>query len=70
MGSKNKGCWIQCNQCGYVYWTEEEVPIDRLYVASFCPGCNEYGNGLNCGDSKDDLYLYADINRDPRYYQY
>ena len=69
-GSKDKGCWIQCQQCGDIYWIEEEVPIDKLYVASVCPRCGDYGNGLNCGDNKDDLYLYMNENLDPRYYMY
>ena len=67
---KEKGCWIQCQQCGHVFWLDQEVPIEKLYVASVCPGCGSYGNGLNCGDDGDDIYLYMSENVDPRYYQY
>ena len=62
--------YIQCQHCGHVFQIEKNTPIDKLYITSFCPGCGKYGNGLNCGDSKDDLYLYVDINADPRYYTY
>ena len=68
---RNKsGTWIQCQTCGKVYHIEEDVPIDKIYITSFCPRCDEYTKGLNCGDSKDDLYLYMNENCDPRYYQY
>ena len=67
---KEQGTWIQCQQCGEIYFIQESVPIDKLYVASFCPRCNEYTKGLNCGDSIEDIYLFANINVDPRYYQY
>ena len=67
---KEQGTWIQCQQCGEIYFIQESVPIDKLYVASFCPRCDEYTKGLNCGDSIEDIYLFANINVDPRYYQY
>ena len=70
MGSRDKGCWIQCTNCGAIYWIEEEVSIDKLYVASYCPKCGEYGNGLNCGDKEEDIIIYADPVLDKRYYQY
>lgn len=68
-GNKEKGCWIQCTQCGEVYYIEREVPIDRLYVASYCPGCG-HTKGLNCGDKEEDVYTYYDPCLDGRYYTY
>ena len=67
---KEQGTWIQCQQCGEIYFIQESVPIDKLYVASFCPRCDEYTKGLNCGDSIEDIYLFVNTNVDPRYYQY
>ena len=67
---KDRGCWIQCQVCGHIYWTEEDVLIDKLYITSDCPGCGEYGIGLNCGDDQDDIYEYMNLNFDPRYYTY
>lgn len=65
-----QGCWIQCQHCGRIYHIRDTVPIDKLYVTSFCPRCNDYTTGLNCGRNKDELYLYANVNVDPRYYEY
>lgn len=67
---KDKGNWIQCTKCGHIYFVEEEVPIDRLYVASVCARCGEYGNNLNCGDKEEDIVIYADPILDERYYMY
>ena len=68
---KDKSCtWIQCQSCGNVYSTDQYVPIDKLYITSYCPRCDDCTTGLNCGDSKDDLYLFYDCTNDPRYYQY
>ena len=68
-GSKDKGCWVQCSHCGYVYWIEEEVPIDKLYITSVCARCG-HDRGLNCGDKKEDIYVYCDPYLNERYYQY
>lgn len=69
MVTREQGCWIQCQQCGRIYHIKEDVPTDKLYVASACPRCD--GElGLNCGSSKDDIWLYANVNVDPRFYQY
>ena len=68
--TKEKGTYIQCQHCGAIYHIDRTVPIDKMYVASTCPECNEYGKGLNCGSNKDDLYELMDINSDPRYYEY
>lgn len=67
--SKDKGIWVQCTQCGEIYYLDESVPIDRLYVTSICPRCG-HDRGLNCGDKEEDIYFYADIVLDGRYYQY
>lgn len=69
-GNRTKGCWIQCTLCGEMYYIEQEVPIDKLYVASYCPKCDEYGLGLNCGSDESDVYAYMSENYDPRYYKY
>ena len=66
---RDKGCWVQCTQCGHIYWTEEDVPIEKLYVASGCARCG-HGRGLNCGDKKEDVYSYYNPNLDERYYTY
>lgn len=67
--AKQRGAWIQCQDCGHVYYMEESVPIDKLYITSYCPRCDGT-KGLNCGSDASDVYLYMDITKDPRYYEY
>ena len=70
MDTKKEGTYVQCQNCGHIYYIEKNIPINKLYIASFCPRCKEYVNGLNCGNNKDDLYLFTNVNVDPRYYEY
>ena len=67
--SRDKGIWVQCTQCGEIYYLDEPVPIDRLYVTSICPRCGNE-RGQNCGDKEEDIYYYYNSDMDPRYYQY
>lgn len=67
--SKSRGTFIQCQNCGHIYTTEDRIPIDEMYVASICPRC-DWERGLNCGSDENDICLYRDINVDPRYYEY
>ena len=64
-----KGSWIQCTECGKIYYIDREVPIDKMYITCVCPRC-DHTRGLNLGDDVTDKYLYADVNIDERYYQY
>ena len=67
---ERSGTFIQCCHCGRICRIDDDVPIDKLYITSFCPRCDEYTKGLNCGSSKDDIYEFYDCTKDPRYYQY
>ena len=71
MGVENreKGNYIQCSQCGHIYWIEEEVPIEKLYVTSVCARCG-HDRGLNCGDKEEEVYAYYNPCMDERYYIY
>ena len=69
-GGKEQGAWIQCAHCGEIYYIETPVPIDKLYVASYCPKCGEYGNGLNCGSDESEVYVYYNPLMDDRFYRY
>lgn len=68
LGDK-EGTWIQCQECGHIYWIDREVPVDILYIASYCPRCDGT-KGLNCGNDADEIYLYMNENMDPRFYEY
>lgn len=58
--------WLQCQHCGHIYTIEKGLPVEAFIVESWCPKCGE-DKALNCGD---DVYLYMDINIDPRNYRY
>ena len=64
-----QGTWVQCTQCGKIYFIKETTPIDKLYVTAICPKCDNY-RAINCGDKKEDIYLYYDPYLDERYYKY
>lgn len=66
---REQGTWLQCTHCGHIYHIGARVPIDRLYVASACPRCDAEV-GLNCGDKREDVYLYYDPALDERFYNY
>lgn len=61
--------YLQCANCGNIYDVENRIPIDKLYIDSYCPICN-YSRALNIGDSKDDKYLYYDPHMDEKFYIY
>ena len=53
--------WVQCRSCGHIYQVPRKYPSDVLFIESWCPKC-ECEMALNCGESKDEIYLYMDIN--------
>ena len=59
--------WIQCQSCGNIYLINKKVSIERSIVKSVCPEC-DCPVGLNCGDSKEDIYYFMNPNVDSRYY--
>lgn len=66
---EHKGSFVQCQYCGNIYYTEQEIQIDQLMVNIVCPKCG-YSRALNCGENKEDIYLYMNESIDPRYYLY
>lgn len=66
-GQKQEGTWIQCTNCGKIYYIECKVPMEQVYVTSYCPGC-EHDRGLVLGSEKDDCYAMYDVTLDGRYY--
>jgi hypothetical protein len=59
--------WIQCQNCGHIYQINKKVSIEKSIIESVCPEC-EHHVGLNCGDKKEDIYIYMNPNLDNRYY--
>ena len=70
MGGRNQdGSYVQCLYCGEIYQTKEMIPSEEFIVKTKCPHCG-VKKGLNCGENREDIYLYANINILPRYYEY
>lgn len=67
--AKGQGTWVQCTECGKIFFIEEVVPIDKLYVTAVCSHCDNY-KAINCGNKKEDIYRYYDPYLDERYYEY
>ena len=64
-----KGTWVQCTLCGKIYFIEERVPIDKMYIVAECQKCGNF-KAINCGDKEEDIILYCDSYLDERYYEY
>ena len=60
---------VQCMDCGHIYQIHKTLSSDAFIIESWCPGC-ECTKAINCGDNINDIYLYMDINIDPRNYTY
>ena len=63
----NNITYIQCQECGQIYEVPYTVEIDELYVVAACPSCG-IAKGLNLGNKKEDVYIYYDHTKDPRWY--
>lgn len=66
---EHNGSFVQCQYCGNIYYTEQKILSDDLIINVVCPNCG-YKRALNCGDKREDIYLYMDATLDPRYYLY
>ena len=67
MNTERKKCYIQCQVCGKIFQAQQ-VPIDTLYVHTYCPRCDKATTGLNLGDKKEDQYYFYNVVLDERYY--
>lgn len=67
MRNQEDKTWVQCRNCGHVYDIDRQVSIEDLFVTAFCPRCN-HNKALNCGETPEEIYLYADRTMDERYY--
>lgn len=63
------GNYVQCQYCGHIYYTEDNFSIEDFIIETECPICNNI-NGINCGKNLEDIYIFMDINNDPRFYMY
>lgn len=59
--------FVQCQNCGRVFYIDKNVSVEELFVKAVCPQCGEQ-KALNCGNSIEDIYEFMNINLDIRYY--
>lgn len=59
--------YLQCTNCGEIYQVRGKIDMSNVYVNSYCQCCGHV-KALNCGNNREDLYIYSDINLDKRYY--
>lgn len=66
---QNNGSYIQCQNCGELFYTQKNISIETTIIKIPCPRCG-YKRGLNCGKCREDVYEFMNINLDKRYYRY
>lgn len=70
MDAGGQGVWLQCQVCGELH--REKIDNynieDDIYIRLKCSKCRDSTTQLVIGDNLDDLYLYSNVNVDPRYY--
>ena len=69
---EDKRAQFQCMQCGHLHWIEDPPNIDEdeLYTKIECKSCKQTVNHLWVGNQPEDLYLYYDVSKDERFYNY
>ena len=61
--------WAQCQVCGHLHKVKmRDISEDDLYIEEHCPRCRDGTKHLWCGENKEDVYIYYNLNTDPRYY--
>lgn len=64
---EESGNYVQCQSCGRIYQIARKLSIEISIVNCRCPRCGSY-DGLNCGNIKEDIYIYMNPNVDERYF--
>jgi hypothetical protein len=69
MGDKPRA-QFQCMNCGTLSWIEDppDIDEDEIYIKEWCRHCKQTANHLWVGEQPEDLYIYYDVTKDPRYY--
>lgn len=66
----NGKSFFQCRSCGFIHKEKVKFNIEEMFVKVECPRCRGVTRHSWVGDDPDDIYLYADVNLDSRYYEY
>lgn len=63
--------WAQCQVCGHLHKVKmRDISEDDLYIQEHCPKCRDDTNHLWCGENREDVYIYYNLNVDPNFYNY
>lgn len=62
--------WVQCQVCGALHKVKIQLSEDDLYIEEWCPKCRDETKHLWCGEDETEIYMYYNLNADPRYYKY
>lgn len=66
---KQEQWWLQCSVCGHIHKKKMIYDVeDDLYIEEICPRCRGKTRQLVCSEKEDDIYMYYNVNVDPRYY--
>lgn len=66
MGEKS---FIQCQCCGCLHQVKtKDTSEDDLYIEEYCPKCRDETRHIWCGENREDVYIYYNVNVDPKYY--
>lgn len=63
------GTYLQCCNCGEIFRVKRKYKDEALYIKSLCSRCGNR-KALNLGEDKSDIYLYYDVTKDDRYFNY
>ena len=70
MDAGGQDVWLQCQSCGEIH--KEKIgnyDIENdIFLRLKCSKCRDSTSQLILGADLDDLYLYTNVNVDPRYY--
>lgn len=59
--------WVQCQCCGNLHKEIVSLSDSDLYIKTYCPKCRDETKHLWCGEDETDIYIYYNVNLDPRY---
>ena len=60
--------WVQCQVCGKLKKMKIQPSEDDLYIYEYCPHCRDETKHLWCGEDETEIYVYYNVNVDPRYF--
>lgn len=61
--------WTQCQCCGKLHRIQvDNMSEDDLYITTRCPCCRDETKHLWCGENREDVWMYYNVNLDSKYF--